>query len=156
MPCTSGRANHTLLKKDCQLGCNCCINTTYSCQPICCKNDLFKNDCQDIVALFCNFFHDYVEENGCRDLCDEIFQPIANLDIGSSVEEFFSEIPNEHCHVTINFQQSFNGDVSSDETFEIKDLILINYEGPDIVITSPTLTVIINGKKCLECTAPVF
>jgi hypothetical protein len=63
MPCTSGRANHKLLKKDCPSGCNCCVNTAYSCTPICCETDLFNNDQPDLNTI---------EEQLCNDLKSQL------------------------------------------------------------------------------------
>jgi len=113
---------------------------------------LFKNDCQDIVALFCNFFHNYVNENSCGDLCSNIFGPISILDIGSSVEEYFPGLPNEHCRVEINDKQKDSqGVVTFEETFVIENLVLVDYILTNDGDGNPDLTVSINGKECLQC-----
>jgi len=149
MPCVSGRANHTLLKKDCVPGCQCCFETAYSCQPICCKNDLLQNDCQDIFALFCNFFQQHLEEYGCSDLCT-LFENIA-ANNGLSVKDFFPGLPSEHCRVEINNQHTLDsGFVTFEETFVIENLILVSYEATSFNI-GENITVAINGKQCLKC-----
>jgi len=53
MPCISGKAKHNLNeKKECSQDCKCCIKTTYSCQQICCKNDLLSNKPKKIDGDF--------------------------------------------------------------------------------------------------------
>jgi len=36
MPCSTGRASHILLKKDCQAGCSCCPISSFSVGKLCC------------------------------------------------------------------------------------------------------------------------
>ena len=50
MPCYTGRAGHTLLKKDCQPGCACCVNTTYSCGLLKCDEQIDNNKSNAILA----------------------------------------------------------------------------------------------------------
>jgi hypothetical protein len=64
MPCNTSRANHKLLRKDCPSGCNCCVNTAYSCQPICCKEENNQQFTANQVAqLYCEFFEKLSLEN---------------------------------------------------------------------------------------------
>jgi hypothetical protein len=92
MPCISGRANHKLLRKDCLSGCNCYINTAYSCTPICCKEELFNNDKKPNIANFlCKVVKSIIESSDCE----------GPLELITSVEPFI--FPGEiHCPVTLS------------------------------------------------------
>ena len=51
MPCPQGRSQHTLLRKDCQSGCACCVNTAYSAGRLFCDESIDNSKSRDIRGL---------------------------------------------------------------------------------------------------------
>lgn len=94
MPCQTGRAGHTLLKKDCQSGCACCVNTAYSCGMLKCNeiNDNSK-DCNTFADFICRLLIQSAVNQGCE-----------------NATEFFSDLeillPAEHPRVLIEVRNA--------------------------------------------------
>ena len=63
MPCFSGRSEHKLLRKDCEPGCACCVNTTYSCGKIGCNDETIQRN--NVEKFVCEIIKQNVEAFGC-------------------------------------------------------------------------------------------
>lgn len=95
MPCFTGRAGHTLLRKDCPSGCACCVNSTYSCGSLKCNETLINVKPNDIK----------------QDLCDIILPALENasLDTDNSFQEYVDlicalDLPSSECPVNVSFR----------------------------------------------------
>jgi hypothetical protein len=138
MPCVTGRAGHTLLKKDCQSGCACCVNSTYSCGILKCDEPLINTKKPDISGLVCEILKNLLEENPGS--CGNLISGLA-----ASLES----LPEKYCRVRIerrNITQSTSG------IAETEDREIITIVGDPDPSTNDVLTYFVNGVECLTCT----
>lgn len=138
MPCVTGQAKHTLLKKDCQSGCACCVNSTYSCGSLKCNETLINTKKPDVSGLVCQILKNLLEEN--PNICGNLFSNLA-----ASLES----LPEKYCRVRIerrNITQSTSGIVETED----REIFAI-LPDPD-PLPGDVLTYLVNGVECLTCT----
>lgn len=133
MPCPLGRSQHTLLRKDCQSSCACCVNTAYSVSKPFCDEPVDNSKSRDIRDLACTIIKETVDQNGC-----------------DSGLFFFNtlKLPREHCKVVLEMRNLTQGNTT---IFEIE-----NGNIRDIEINNPVdgdlLVYFVDGVECLRCT----
>ena len=101
MPCYTGRAGHTLLKKDCQPGCACCVNTTYSCGLLKCDEQIDNFNSPDAAGTYSQFLLDVNESEGFLNV---IFSIVALVSGGPGFSNLRDNgiLPSVHCPFTIS------------------------------------------------------
>lgn len=153
MPCQTGRAGHILLKKDCQTGCACCVNTTYSCGKLGCNEEI-ENDFITLNLLkhmICDIYNQVnsetpidaeTTEDVARFICDNVDR-IANLpkkqysftvtvkqlSIPNSQSLYVTELVNGQC-VNPIFDSPPGNDLFTDAewTIIIDDIICLTFD----------------------------
>lgn len=153
MPCTSGRANHILLKKDCPSGCNCCVNTAYSCEPIQCLSELTNVKKPNIAK---SIFLQLKALNEESDLCSLFASCFLNLSVGSSIlGTGLLQIPSTHCEVTIVINNLTSNCNAGSVTFEdlIVSDVITNTSTTCPITIGDTLEIIIDGIHSFQCVA---
>src|SRR6056297_2650427 len=109
MPCTTGRAGHILLKKDCPSGCVCCVNTAYSCGLLKCnqaQDNTKKIELCDAEILFNIMCSEPSTDGQTIDLND------LRLIINGSVELAFLNGLDPSCNVPISIINRSNSQVT--------------------------------------------
>ena len=135
MPCVTGRAGHTLLKKDCQSGCACCVNSTYSCGLLKCDEPLINEKKPDVSGLVCELIKESAE---------------VSCETGLSFLQDLTSLPEKHCRFRVERR---NVTQSVSLIFEVEDRILTEDPNNDNSVSNDdVLTYFVNGVECLTCT----
>jgi hypothetical protein len=151
MPCVSGRANHKLLRKDCPSGCKCCINTAYSCTPICCETDLFVNN--DFNVEITDSITSQLESLTEQERRDFV-NCVKELELGEPLDQSCLLLfPELHCEVIIGVFNETTGTHAGSVGIQngmLSQSTLVNL----VVDPGHTLSLFVipsNQKPCLEC-----
>jgi hypothetical protein len=103
MPCYTGRAGHTLLKKDCQEGCACCVNTTYSCGLLKCNEEVDNFNSPDASRTYGQFLLDVNDSEGFLNVIFSIGALVAGGPGFSNLRDN-GILPSVHCPFTLSIR----------------------------------------------------
>lgn len=144
MPCFTGRAGHTLLRKDCPSGCACCVNTAYSCGQLKCNETLTnskKVELCDTELLFNIMCSEPTSDGQSLDL--DALRLLINLAVGFA----FLNGLDPSCNVPISIINRTNSQVTligtvANSMFE-ENANLANLDDNDV-----EYSLIVDGMQC--------
>lgn len=137
MPCVSGRSTHILLKKDCQTGCACCVNTAFSVGKICCNEQQDNVNNANISGIVCRIIKEGIDNGGCNNGFDFLEQTDGLL-----------KLPQTHCKVRLERRNTSQSNTTIID-IENRNVTIVEVNNPT---SGDEIIYLVDGIECTRCT----